>query len=237
MFCQGCGKKIEIYDNYCKSCGKNLNNKSKLKTLSYLFFLFGLSLCFTISPLAFIFGVMGLIFSLISNKYLRNIYSVFLNSLLILLSVFMFLIQCYVIDCYRNNYLNLKKIGNDYLGYIKIPCDLNRKSNSLENKIEYYDGEGNSVILYLIEDSMITVNDYSNNIINKYKDIYTDISIKKYYYNNYYVVYIYSYDEINDIYINDWIFKEKNGNLHHITINSLKENDSFKLIKTYNLKG
>lgn len=38
MFCQGCGKKIEIYDNYCKSCGKNLSNKSKLKTLSYLFF-------------------------------------------------------------------------------------------------------------------------------------------------------------------------------------------------------
>ena len=83
MFCRGCGKKIEIYDNYCKNCGKNLNNKSKLKTLSYLFFLFGLSLCFTISPLAFIFGVMGLIFSLISNKYLRNIYSVFLNLLLI----------------------------------------------------------------------------------------------------------------------------------------------------------
>lgn len=107
----------------------------------------------------------------------------------------------------------------------------------MENKIEYYDGEGNSVILYLIEDSIITVNDYSNNIINKYKDIYTDISLKKYFYNNYYVVYIYSYDEINDIYINDWIFKEKNGNLHHITINSLKENNNFKLIKTYNLKG
>lgn len=201
MFCSRCGNKIDLMDNYCRICGKNMNKKTKLKSLSYIMFLIGLPFCITLSPIAFIFGVIGLIFSLVSNKETKSLYFVYLNLLLIILSLFVLCIQIYLIGIYKSNY-NLKIVGNDYVGYIKVPSNLSYIYSTNENKIEYYD----------------------------------NVEFKSYTYNDYYVVCVTVYDE--DILINNWIFKEKNGDLHHITIKSLKEKkDNFELIKTYNLKG
>lgn len=235
MFCSRCGNKIDLMDNYCRICGKNMNKKTKLKSLSYIMFLIGLPFCITLSPIAFIFGVIGLILSLVSNKETKSLYFVYLNLLLIILSLFVLCIQIYLIGIYKSNY-NLKIVGNDYVGYIKVPSNLSYIYSTNENKIEYYDEFQNYFSLYKLEDVYITVKEYSNNLIDKYHEYYDNVEFKSYTYNDYYVVCVTVYDE--DILINNWIFKEKNGDLHHITIKSLKEKkDNFELIKTYNLKG
>lgn len=243
MHCSKCGYIVDLIDNYCKNCGRELNKSSKLKTISIIFGIIGLTICFYLSPISFILGIIGLIFSLISNKNLKNIYGIILNSFLILISIFILLFQMWLITKLHFGFNfdkgYLKRVGNDYVGYIEVPIYFNKASTKLENKIEYKNSDGWNISLYVIEDAYITVKNYVFDIEKKYSNNkYEYIRTEEYFKEETYIVKVIGYNEKSELWIYNWIFKEKNGDLHHIRIEGPDlSSNNFNLIETYNLKG
>lgn len=240
MNCKKCGLKIHINDNYCKRCGKKLNKFSKLKTTSLMLGLSGLLISPYLAPLSFIFGIIGLIFSVISTKRLRNTKGIILNFILILVSFFMSYLQIYLIFSIDfRNINNLKRIGNEYVGYINVPKDMNNISDYNNNKIVYRNDNGEFITLYTIEIPSISAKDYSENIKYEYSTSKLDnIKFESFFEGDYYINEISCYDSDSKLWKYNWVFKEKDGDLHHIEIHVYDGNSRlFDLINTYNLKG
>lgn len=239
MVCKKCGFKIHDNDNYCKRCGKNLNKFSALKKASLILGLSGLLISPYLAPIAFIFGILGFVFALVSMNKLKNMGGIILNLGLIVVAFLITYLQLYLLLTINFDIKDSKRIGNEYVGYINIPKNLNKVNTDNKNEIIYGDKDGSLISLYMIELPFISVKNYSENIKSKFENSnFSNINYETYFKDNYYINKISCYDNDNKLWIYNWVFKEKSGNLHHIEIKvSDLDYDLFDLVDTYNLKG
>lgn len=101
MYCIKCGNKLVGNELYCTKCGEKVNSNvevtvnkksnSSKKTASIVLGILSLAGTFLIifAPIAFILSIIGLILAIIANKKEDNVMGIILNSIGLLISLFL----------------------------------------------------------------------------------------------------------------------------------------------------